>query len=439
MMNTFLDSVGLDREFGFTSLEMTASMTSSDLISIVFKKRRLYEVAIHDGYQLKEISLKDDGLRHFKDASFTELGESPSYELPHSAGILAFMIAEAGRFLPVDRVLSTLMCVDLSITLDNMSINGLLKYLINGGFFDQKLLRNREFKKRCYQREKEESQTGLKFWEMEQRDIEWNISHREAVKRWEKLETAQTIIKYDLDNEDEDWPEECNKEGKILSAEKPFNLCPFSMECSNPSIITGRTAAKMAKTCFAAFADVVDIEVILQRTQMKYKKETELLEDSLALPGLPSYLSKFASCEDESFDSDDIQKHNLLGPHAHAAQNHAILDSRYVLPSGGGMNCLALPGLPSYLSKFASSEDEFFDSDNIQKHNLLGPHAYAAQNLAIMDTRYDVYLSGPRGSINCLVSPDADGGKMRVKSKRREINVTHDGDDNGGELKRKKE
>nr|GFC23803.1 enhancer of polycomb homolog 2-like [Tanacetum cinerariifolium] len=38
--------------------------------------------------------------------------------------------------------------------------------------------------------------------------------------------------------------------------------------------------------------DVVDIEVILQRTQMKYKSETELLEDSLALPGLPSYLSK---------------------------------------------------------------------------------------------------------------------------------------------------
>nr|GEZ19341.1 hypothetical protein [Tanacetum cinerariifolium] len=32
----------------------------------------------------------------------------------------------------------------------------------------------------------------------------------------------------------------------------PFNT--FSMECSNPSIITGRTAAKMAKTCFAAFA-----------------------------------------------------------------------------------------------------------------------------------------------------------------------------------------
>ncbi|GKA35350.1 hypothetical protein Tco_0721841 [Tanacetum coccineum] len=81
--------------------------------------------------------------------------------------------------------------------------------------------------------------------------------------------------------------------------------------------------------------DVIDIEVILQRTQMKYKNEAKLLEDSLAQPGLPSYLSKLASNEDEFFDLDDIQKHKLLGPHAYAVHNHAIMDSRYVLPSGG--------------------------------------------------------------------------------------------------------
>nr|GEZ38982.1 hypothetical protein [Tanacetum cinerariifolium] len=71
-------SIGLDREFGFTSLEMTASKTSSSSnpINIVFKKRTFYEVAIHDGHELYEIGLKDDGLRHFKDASFTEFGES---------------------------------------------------------------------------------------------------------------------------------------------------------------------------------------------------------------------------------------------------------------------------------------------------------------------------------------------------------------------------
>nr|GEX79516.1 hypothetical protein [Tanacetum cinerariifolium] len=78
MMNKFIGSVGLDRAFGFTSLEMTASKTSSSSnpINIVFKKRTLYEVAIHDGHQLYEIGLKDDGLRHFKDVSFTEFGES---------------------------------------------------------------------------------------------------------------------------------------------------------------------------------------------------------------------------------------------------------------------------------------------------------------------------------------------------------------------------
>nr|GEZ14430.1 hypothetical protein [Tanacetum cinerariifolium] len=139
MMNKFIASGGLDREFGFTSLEMTASKTSSDSINIVFKKRTLYEVAIHDGHQLYEIGLKDDGLRHFKDASFTEFGES----YPTMVGSL--------HGLRIDRE-------------------------------DQKLLRNREFKKRCYQREKEESRTGLKFWEMEQRDIEWNISHRNQSK-----------------------------------------------------------------------------------------------------------------------------------------------------------------------------------------------------------------------------------------------------------------
>nr|GEX79515.1 hypothetical protein [Tanacetum cinerariifolium] len=164
MMNKFIASAGLDREFGFTRLEMTASKTSSDTIIIVSKKRTLYEVAIHDGYQLYEIGLKDDGLRHFKDASFTEFGESypqmvgslhglridrevfrnsvmsimnnpgDCKEWPHSAGILAFMIAKAGRFFPVDKVLRTMMCVDLSITLDN-EYQWLAEYLINGGFF----------------------------------------------------------------------------------------------------------------------------------------------------------------------------------------------------------------------------------------------------------------------------------------------------------------
>ncbi|GKA42186.1 enhancer of polycomb-like protein [Tanacetum coccineum] len=232
------------------------------------------------------------------------------------------------------------------------------------------------------------------------------------------------FIEYNLDNEDEDWLEEYNKEGKILPAEKVETII-FKLEVLDhkarekagvitptlgapiPVLLTFDAAVEIlfcllalqalsiqygvfqsiynywkekrqrwqkpvlqrlhkqrrensvqsfeklrqvrrnleqAKNLLEAVIrreekkrDVIDIEVIVQRTQMKYKNETELLEDSLAQPGLPSYLSKFASSEDEFFDSDDIPKHNPLGPHGYAAQNHAIMDSRYVMPSGGGI------------------------------------------------------------------------------------------------------
>nr|GEZ77277.1 hypothetical protein [Tanacetum cinerariifolium] len=288
MMNKFLDSVGLDRESDFTSLEMTASKTSSDPISIVFKKRTLYEVAIHDGYQLKEIGLKDDGLRHFKDASFTEFGESYPQMWPHSAGILAFMIAEAGRVFSSRQVLSTLMCVDLSITLDN-EYQWLAEIPHKWWLFCKW---DRELKAMGVNQRDETKvaiSTNKQFRELTDRikDVK-DASHAPLKKIGEPVShLPDMVIKYDL--EDEIDLKSANKEGKILSAEKPFNLCPFSMECSNPSIITGRTAAKMAKTCFAAFAATPTSFV---KTQMKYKKEIELLEDSLALPGLPSYLSK---------------------------------------------------------------------------------------------------------------------------------------------------
>nr|GEZ19342.1 hypothetical protein [Tanacetum cinerariifolium] len=159
-------------------------------------------------------------------------------EWPHSAGILTFMIAEAGRFFPVDRVLRTLMCVDLSNNLDNeyqwlaeiphkwwlfskwdrelkaMGVNQRdetkVVILTNEQFReltdrikDAKDASHAPFKKQIraarvsstrhgYQREKKESK-GLKFWEMEQRDIEWNISHRKAVKSREKLERDKCV------------------------------------------------------------------------------------------------------------------------------------------------------------------------------------------------------------------------------------------------------
>ncbi|KAK1413749.1 hypothetical protein QVD17_35529 [Tagetes erecta] len=71
--------------------------------------------------------------------------------------------------------------------------------------------------------------------------------------------------------------------------------------------------------------EVIDSEVTLQRIQLKYKNETELLEDSLALPGLPSFLSKLASSEDEFMEPDDFQHNRPV------LQNHASMDSRLVM------------------------------------------------------------------------------------------------------------
>ncbi|GJU58512.1 enhancer of polycomb-like protein [Tanacetum coccineum] len=148
LMDLFIESIGLDREFGFTSLEITAKTISPIPISIIFKKRTLYEVAIHDGHALYEIGLARDGQRHFKHVAFTEFGEKYSdmvgnllglrisravfrdavtkimvnpgncKEWRHSAGIFAYMISEAGRFYWVNRILRVVMCMDLSITLD---------------------------------------------------------------------------------------------------------------------------------------------------------------------------------------------------------------------------------------------------------------------------------------------------------------------------------
>ncbi|XP_038717819.1 enhancer of polycomb-like protein 1 isoform X2 [Tripterygium wilfordii] len=61
--------------------------------------------------------------------------------------------------------------------------------------------------------------------------------------------------------------------------------------------------------------EVMDSEVSLQRIQMKYKHETELLEDSLAFPGFPPASCKFGSSDDEYVDSDDLaSSHPRLRP-----------------------------------------------------------------------------------------------------------------------------
>lgn len=83
--------------------------------------------------------------------------------------------------------------------------------------------------------------------------------------------------------------------------------------------------------------EVMESEVSLQRVQIKYKHETELLEDSLALPGFPSS-SKFASSDDEFVDSDDVS--NSRPPTRPVAlQNSPLMDIKppVMVSAGGGL------------------------------------------------------------------------------------------------------
>lgn len=59
--------------------------------------------------------------------------------------------------------------------------------------------------------------------------------------------------------------------------------------------------------------DVMEIEVSVQRIQIKYKNDSEFIEDSLALPGFTSFPCKFGSSEEEFMDSDDFTSHR---PHS---------------------------------------------------------------------------------------------------------------------------
>ncbi|KAF5739194.1 hypothetical protein HS088_TW12G00395 [Tripterygium wilfordii] len=82
--------------------------------------------------------------------------------------------------------------------------------------------------------------------------------------------------------------------------------------------------------------EVMDSEVSLQRIQMKYKHETELLEDSLAFPGFPPASCKFGSSDDEYVDSDDLaSSHPRLRPAVRS--NLPLTDSNLLMVPAGGM------------------------------------------------------------------------------------------------------
>ncbi|CAI9101440.1 OLC1v1038770C1 [Oldenlandia corymbosa var. corymbosa] len=82
--------------------------------------------------------------------------------------------------------------------------------------------------------------------------------------------------------------------------------------------------------------DVMESEVALQRIQMKYKNETGLLEDSLALPGLPSFPSKVVSSEEEFVDSDDVANSRPRMRPA-ALQHPSFVDSKLGMASAVNM------------------------------------------------------------------------------------------------------
>ncbi|XP_039036423.1 enhancer of polycomb-like protein 1 isoform X2 [Hibiscus syriacus] len=81
--------------------------------------------------------------------------------------------------------------------------------------------------------------------------------------------------------------------------------------------------------------DVLECEVSLQRIQMKYKHETELLED-ITLPGFAPISGKFASGEDEFMDSDDLANSRPCARPA-AVQNPPLTDSDVALAPPGSV------------------------------------------------------------------------------------------------------
>ncbi|XP_064996902.1 enhancer of polycomb-like protein 1 isoform X1 [Musa acuminata AAA Group] len=78
--------------------------------------------------------------------------------------------------------------------------------------------------------------------------------------------------------------------------------------------------------------ELIECEVNLQRAQMKYKHEAQIVEDKIALPGL-QVTCKLASSEDDYMDSDDTTNGH---PHAGLASIHPkYADSKLVMvPTG---------------------------------------------------------------------------------------------------------
>ncbi|XP_010247400.2 PREDICTED: enhancer of polycomb-like protein 1 isoform X2 [Nelumbo nucifera] len=82
--------------------------------------------------------------------------------------------------------------------------------------------------------------------------------------------------------------------------------------------------------------EVMECEVNLQRNQMKYKHETQIIEDGLALPGFPPISSRIGSSEDDFIDSDDMENSRPCIRPA-AVGNLSFMDPKTMLIPTGRM------------------------------------------------------------------------------------------------------
>ncbi|KAL2928150.1 Enhancer of polycomb-like protein 2 [Bienertia sinuspersici] len=78
--------------------------------------------------------------------------------------------------------------------------------------------------------------------------------------------------------------------------------------------------------------DVMETEVSLQRIQLKYKHETELLEDSFLLPSFQPF-SKFGACEDEFMDPEEAA-HNQMPVQPGRGQTPFVDSKPVMVPTG---------------------------------------------------------------------------------------------------------
>ncbi|KAF2286346.1 hypothetical protein GH714_014773 [Hevea brasiliensis] len=187
------------------------------------------------------------------------------------------------------------------------------------------------------------------------------------------------FVEYDLDNEDEDWLQEFNKDRKNLSPERFENFI-FKLEVLDhkarersgviiptlgspiPVLLQLDSAvealqAQSQSTRNAVFQSVYNYwkekmqrrennvqsfeKLRLVRRNLDHaktilealiKNETELLEDSLALPGFAPLSSKFASSEEEFVDSDDLA--NSRPRTQPAAVHNPLTDNILTAPAG---------------------------------------------------------------------------------------------------------